>query len=374
MTDDRTARARPTLAMAVAGFVALALVLAVGGAAATLLARSGGLLDDTLDLAVRSRTVASGKLFGRRMNDDWIALRFLAGIAGDTDPARLRATMEGMRGDGRRISWIGFADVGGTVVEATGGLLVGADVGARPWFRNGLQGDFAGDVHEAVLLAEALRPEGGDPLSFVDLATPVRDAQGDVIGVVGMHVDAAWVARTLQETGSLLTLDLFLLDGAGNVVMAPEGVAADGAGGQVIGAARTASVSSGREVWPDGRTYFTATVPDIQYGDLPNFGWRLAGRIEAAAYRPGFVQLRTALLVATAVAVVIFALATLLFVRIFVRPIAILSRQAVRIGSGGEVYPYETATTAEADRLSGALARLQGRTSGRVTRSDTLRG
>ncbi|WP_332824664.1 hypothetical protein [Ramlibacter sp.] len=56
---------------------------------------------------------------------------------------------------------------------ATDGLLEGVDVSQRPWFRNATAGQHLGDVHEALLLAKALRAGDGAPPRFYDIAFPL---------------------------------------------------------------------------------------------------------------------------------------------------------------------------------------------------------
>src|SRR4029078_345256 len=95
------------------------------------------------------------------------------------DPAELRRALEQLQSTFSDLAWIGFADVDGKVVGATGGLLAGKSVAARPWFKEGLQRLAIGDVHEAVLLASLLgQRENGEPYRFVDLAFPVKDFRG----------------------------------------------------------------------------------------------------------------------------------------------------------------------------------------------------
>src|SRR5215470_6981236 len=93
------------------------------------------------------------------------------------NPAELRRALEQLQSTFSDLAWIGFANVDGKVVAATGGLLEGNSVAARPWFKEGLQRLAIGDVHEAVLLASLLGPpENGEPYRFVDLAFPVKDS------------------------------------------------------------------------------------------------------------------------------------------------------------------------------------------------------
>lgn len=355
---------RMSFATATYGFVGASVLVLGLAASAVFWSRSETVIDEALDLAVRLRTEAAGESFARLLHEDWVDLGFLARAAGGLEGEDIGNLLEGVRGDGSRMSWVGYADVDGVVLEASDDLLVGADVSERPWFRNGLRSGFAGDVHDAALLARMLRPEGGDPLRFIDLALPVRNAENEVQGVVGMHIDASWAEQTLAETGRMLGIDLYLINAAGDVVMTSGDTAPAAGELDLLTAARAGTASSGRETWPDGREYFSTLVPTVSYGDLPSFGWRLAGRIDATTFRPGLNTLVGSAGVALAVALVALALLSVLFVRIFVRPFSALSDAARRMADGEDVYPPETGATREAATLSVALSRLQARRSG----------
>jgi len=56
------------------------------------------------------------------------------------DRDALTPHMNGAAADGHCVAWIGFADLGGTLVAATGDRLVGQDVSMPPWLRGGLNG------------------------------------------------------------------------------------------------------------------------------------------------------------------------------------------------------------------------------------------
>ncbi|WP_445492047.1 sensor domain-containing diguanylate cyclase [Rhodopseudomonas sp. RCAM05734] len=113
------------------------------------------------------------------------------------DPATLRKALNQLQHSFSDFAWIGFARSDGMVAAATGGLLEGVSVAARPWFKAGLSESTIGDVHEAQLLSSLLAQRAdGEPYRFVDIAVPVRDSPGDVIGVLGGHLNWDW-ARSL---------------------------------------------------------------------------------------------------------------------------------------------------------------------------------
>jgi len=118
-------------------------------------------------------------------------------------------------------SWIGFANATGKVVAATDGLLVDTDVSARPWFSASQRESHIGDVHEALLLAGYL-PENSDgsPPRFIDYATPVLDAEGNLLGIVAAHIAFNWVSdifNQLLNTSKYDATELFVLGGSGEV-------------------------------------------------------------------------------------------------------------------------------------------------------------
>ena len=87
------------------------------------------------------------------------------------DAAGLRQSLEALQQSFSEFAWIGFADTDGKVVAGTGGLLQGASVAQRPWFKAGSQRLAVGDVHEAVLLSSLLKQRAdGEPYRFVDMA------------------------------------------------------------------------------------------------------------------------------------------------------------------------------------------------------------
>lgn len=357
----QSTRSRSPLGLAAVTYASILVSVVVMALAATgvFWARSQNTIDETLDFAVRSRAQAAASSIGHLLYSDWIDLHHLVKEAGSSDLNEIEKLMDGMRGDGSRISWIGYAGLDGTVLAAAEGLLEGADVSQRPWFRNGLRSGFAGDVHEAVLLAQKLSSEGGTPLRFIDLALPVHDSVGDVTGVVGMHIDASWMEQILTEIAQMQGLDLYLINQAGRVIMT-SGVGLPGPGeARLIGAARAGAETAGRETWPDGKAYFTTLVSSVSYRDLPSFGWRLAARISADSFRPGLTSLLVTSIVAFGVALVVLLIFTFFFVRLFVRPISALAANAEALARGEERYPPESQSTAEAARFSRALAALQ---------------
>lgn len=113
--------------------------------------------------------------------------------------AALRKIADSLKARKAAYAWIGLTNMEGTVTAATGGLLTGQSVAARPWFAAGLRGDFLSDPHEAVLLAKHLQGSNadGEPLRFIDVAVPLKNARGEVSGVLAAHLYMDWVQEVV---------------------------------------------------------------------------------------------------------------------------------------------------------------------------------
>lgn len=358
MSAQQFSLPRVTLRGSLYAFVLLTMLIVGTGAALFINSRSEALIDQSLDRAVRVRTTSAAQNMARSLFADWQALGFLAKAASGRDAEAIRDLMNGVRGDGSRISWIGFANIDGEVVEAAEGMLVGQDVSARPWFMAGLVGSYAGSVHEALLLAKLLQDESGVPPEFIDLAQPVKNQDGDTIGVVAMHIDAAWMERLLKESADDLSMDLLLFDASGKLILSSTEVQGS-VGDHLRSAVQIGTADASQEVWGDGTRYFSSLVPRITYENLPNFGWRLAGRIEADSLGSSLGNLRAAVLTALAGAVGLLLLATFGYARLFLAPLTALGASASRIAEGSREYPVEVGSTREGAQIAAAVARLQ---------------
>lgn len=139
----------------------------------------------------------------------------------------LRKVLDTMQSTLPDYAWIGFADQDGRVRAATGGILEGASVAQRPWFSNGIKQAAVEDVHLASLLQSLLKPHAdGTPFRFVDVAAPVSDGSGRIIGVLGTHLSWRWADVVRREVLSSrrpeLKEDIIVLDRSGRVLLGPD--------------------------------------------------------------------------------------------------------------------------------------------------------
>ena len=359
MGTAQVRRRATNLSKAVYGSVAFGALVAAAGTVFVLNERLAAFRTDALAQAVTVRARGVELDFARTLHQEWRKARIIAEDIARRDDVALRSSLDLVVGDNERVSWAGLAMLDGTVRVASGGLLVGQNVSSRPWFQQGLQGDFAGDVHDAVLLAKLLRTEDNEPRRFLDLATPVRDEAGQISGVLGLHLDQRWAEAHLTEAAEAVQIDVFVVNREGQIVLTTERSLSGSVDLASMRAATTGVSVAALEQWPDGRRYLTTVIPAIAYQDLPSFGWSMVARIDDGVVGGGISSLSGSVIAFLALFGVALAGLTALFVRIFVRPFSLLAETARAILAGQPVYPYETRATDEAAALSAALATLQ---------------
>ena len=86
------------------------------------------------------------------------------------------------------------------MLVSSDGVLEGADVSQRPWFKGARISPFVGDLHDALLLARHLNQlDPNEPPRMLDFAVPLLDVRGRPLGVVASHVHWRWFAHLLQD-------------------------------------------------------------------------------------------------------------------------------------------------------------------------------
>ncbi|HEV2673433.1 MAG TPA: ATP-binding protein [Aliidongia sp.] len=235
-------------------------------------------------------------------------------------------------------AWLGFASLDGTVVTSANGVLEGQSVAARPWFREGSKAPFVGDVHSALLLEKVLPNPSGEPMRFVDVATPVMDPEGRTIGVLGAHLSWQWARRIRQTVTASLDegdqgIEIFILDHAGTVLLGPDTFVDHPL--KLAGlAAPTVAAQSRLVVWPDQQPYLTTTVATEGYLSFPGLGWSVTIRQpRAIAFAQAQAIQRHVLWIGLGAALLVAAIAWLLAGRL-TRPLTTLSEAAHRIRKG----------------------------------------
>lgn len=348
----------PSLSAITVAFVAVSALIGLAIAYVLISERARAFEQASLQRALETRTLGIQTALSQALNREWTNLNVVRLGAGVLTPGELQSRLNSLVGAGDVVSWAGYAATDGTVIAASNGLLVGENVAARPWFREGLKGPYAGDAHEAVLLAARL-PARSQPLRFIDFAVPLQDDDGAVRGVLGVHLDAAWVSRLITEMADAMNVGVVVVGPQGTISASSIPDLPDIQALESLQRARAGAVGTSLEPWPDGRSYFTLTVPELDYPDLPRFGWSFVSRIDGEAATVPAREMSDYLILRLAGLGAMLLLLTALYVVAFIRPFARLAANAMEIADGHDTYPMESNRTREISVLSAALARLQ---------------
>lgn len=279
----------------------------------------------------------------------------------------------------RFYDWIGMTDLAGKVLVSGSGLLAGADVSARPWFRQGMRGGYVGDVHEALLLAKLLPGQPGELRRFVDISFPYADADGRVRGVLGAHMSWNWAAdveRSVVGSSNLPGLETVILSADGEVFLGPKALERKTLATDSIRRAGRERTGYVLETWPDGVEYlvgFSQTGALVK--DYPGLGWIVLVRQSIdEAYAPVHELRRyiigTGLALAALFSVFGFAVA-----RAITRPLKDLAASAAKMQDGDllEIAPDRTSYS-EIHTLSDTLNVLVANLDGRRRQPENLNG
>lgn len=296
---------------------------------------------------------------GRDLQGQWMEVTRLAAFAEKGDELEvLRRRLDTIVTTNSQYAWLGIADPSGVVLAATGGILEKVNVTERPWFKAGLAGPYAGDVHDAVLLQKLIAPNAAEPLRLIDFAVPVRQSNGVPAGVLGAHV--RWEAvRELFKAPRPNSIEILLLARDGTVLIGPSDMENKRLPLASALAAGHGVTRTGIETWGDGRAYLTTAIPALSYPNVPSFGWSLVARqpVEVALVDTHAAMSRLLPIAGLCAAGII--LAAVLIGWWLSRPLGRLAAAADALSKGtlSQPVPHERLYR-EAALLSDALARL----------------
>ncbi|HTP63717.1 MAG TPA: diguanylate cyclase, partial [Burkholderiales bacterium] len=246
-----------------------------------------------------------------------------------SSPERRRARIEQLMRN-KDFTWIGYVTPAGRVAVAARGLLEGADVSTRPWFSAARERPALLDAHAASMLSTAL-PSGPEARRFIDLAVPIAGGRG----VVGAHIDLAWVARLRADiqgyADSRNPFELLLVQSDGTVLIGP----ADLVGRKhslPLGARVGAPAAIDR--WQDGVEYVAGGSSSRGIGADLNLGWIVIARERAdVAFAPVAELQRAILLLGLGLALAGIGAGWLLAGRL-ARPLEALASAAAEVVAG----------------------------------------
>lgn len=255
-------------------------------------------------------------------------LSTLPPIRAVNSPDLARGILENLQRSSPDYAWIGIARPDGKVFAATGRLLENRDVTSRAWFQRGQEKQVIEDYHPAVLLGSLL-PRTPDPWRFVDVASPIRADDGQLTGVLAIHLSWKW-ARTLAH--DLLTpaireygVEVIVVRGDGVVMLGPNDMVEQRIATDSLKLAWQGKTGAIRERWPDGRMYVTGFSLTGRDRTRPGLQWAvLVRQTEQAAMASAHAFERRVLWLSGLLATVL-AIGAALLARRIVHPLNVLS-------------------------------------------------
>jgi two-component sensor histidine kinase len=300
----------------------------------------------------------------RGMFERWRDIQVAASLDTMRDPnvtmEAKSVVIERLRSTYPEYAAVAFMSPDGHVRAATIPQMVGANIAQRDFFVEGSKASFVGDVHDAILLAKILGNDPADPPRFVDLAAPVRAADGSLVGVIGAHLYWTWAQELEQALRSAAQerypgIEVLVLARDGTVLLGPRALLKTSL--QTVGAmsATAGAHGSSVETWPDGRDYLSGFTRTTGHRDYPGLGWSVLVRQNAdTAFAPvSAIQRRIAgwgALVALLIGVLAWFAAELI-----ARPLRILAGSAQALGRGEPIRVPEHAPS-EVGQVADAMA------------------
>lgn len=158
-----------------------------------------------------------GQALAGRLDAIDAAGRIVQTTEGDTHPDRLNEIFSELTAAYPELGWIAAADPGGIIRATDGELARGSDVASNPWFIAARDSPWLG-----VITSGPVKPDG---VALGDLAAPVRDSSGRLIGVVASHL--RWPRaphhpeRLTDESNPHVAAQAFVVSRDGLVLVGP---------------------------------------------------------------------------------------------------------------------------------------------------------
>jgi two-component sensor histidine kinase len=300
----------------------------------------------------------------RGMFERWRDIQVAASLDTMRDPnvamGAKSVVIERLRSTYPEYAAVAFMSPDGQVRAATVPQMAGANIAQRDFFIEGSKAPFAGDVHDAILLAKILGNDPADPPRFVDLAAPVRGADGSLVGVIGAHLYWTWAQELEQALRSAARerypgIEVLVLARDGTVLLGPKDLLKTSLPTVGAKSATAGTRGSSVETWPDGREYLSGFTRTAGYRDYPGLGWSVLVRQDAdTAFAPiSATQQRIAgwgALVALLIGILAWFAAELV-----ARPLRVLAGSAQALGRGEPIRVPEHAPS-EVGQVADAMA------------------
>lgn len=199
----------------------------------------------------------------------------------DSTISEKKALMQKIKDGYSHHEWIGYALPDGTVQIGTNNYLEGKNVKARPWHPEGLKGPYIGDVHDALLLAKLLPNNTGEAIYFSDVAFPVKNNEGETLGVLCTHLSWQWTRNVIRSIQKENNVDIFLLSNDGMILVGPEDSERSSISQISKNVANYFSTDESKFKkiqWRNGIEYLTASSVSKGFEEYKGFSWKVIVR------------------------------------------------------------------------------------------------
>jgi signal transduction histidine kinase len=206
-----------------------------------------------------------GQAIAARLGAVRAARILLDGVGVASRQNGLAAVFDELQSAFPELEWLVIADTGGRVVSASGASIKDSRVDSATWFTQGVQAPWLGVIEESA--------------AFGDLAAPVRDKSGQVIGVVAAHL--SWrrapnhPLRLTDDTDPKSAAQAAVLDRGGIVVIGPQENRGKPWRGIPTHGVDDAASTPHFERLPDGSQVLVSRAALSVGGSVPSLGWQV---------------------------------------------------------------------------------------------------
>lgn len=239
-------------------------------------------------------------------------------------------------------TWVGYTDLNGSVLASTDNLLLGHNISDRPVFKNGLNGPYFGDVHNAVLLAKLLPNPNGEPMQFVDISLPVKDKSGRTTGILAAHLSWEWSHQVEATTlgpfkENMKGIQVLIVSKQDSkVLLGPHHDV-----GRVLEDPAVRQAREGKNSWivektSSGESFVTGFALGKGYLDYSGLGWSVIVRQPAEIAFASVHRLQNYIVLCGLAIAVLFGIGGWYFAGWIVRPLKRITESADLLSSGAE--------------------------------------
>lgn len=274
--------------------------------------------------------------------------------------SRTQALLEDLKRSVPSYTWIAVASPTGRVLAATDPASLGTDISTRRSLGSGLRGPGIGTL-----------PQPAEDTRVMDLVQPIRNANGDVVGIIAAQLSWNWVRKVER---SLITTDVdgtvrresFLINARDTVLLGPPNTIGQPINLPAVGRARAGFYGWSLETWPafpgdsPSGLYLTGVAFAAGEGPAPAPGsqdmhWAVLVREAAVTAFAPATQLRNTIWLAGLCVALAFAAIGWLMAGMATAPLARIAAAAERLRQGDDVEIPRVRGPAEIESLSLSL-------------------